>query len=158
MTEKKCFFRPQSIADGKPYIYGMHKTGKITGGSYPMASVNFTTASVEIPRSKFAKHIHLFARGIKIFSVIVLPFLLYGEFELNNQPKYLLLFFFIGGIIGFLLVRIVYLLCSVKPKFRYAGTYPEVQEFKSKGYAQGSHAMVSNSPVGIVYHLAKILL
>ena len=157
MTEKKCFFRSKSLADGKPYIYAMHKTGEITGGSFSRASISFTTANVEIPRSEFAKNIHLLARGIKIFSVIVLPFLLYGIFELNNQPKYLLLFFLVGSIIGFLSVRIIYMLFSVKPKFRYADTYPEVQEFKAKGYVQGGHAMISNSLVGIVYHSAKLL-
>ena len=153
--KEKCFFKPTLAADGKPYTYSLHKTGRIKGGTYPMGSVSYHTKYIEIPRSKYAKKVHLTALGIKVLTVVVLPMLLYMGLELNNQPVLLLMLFGSGVLTGFVLVYGLYWKSKVKPIFRHARTFPEVQKYLKKGYATGPHAMITSTPVGLVYHLVR---
>ena len=120
-----------------------------------MGSVSYDTKYIEIPRSKDARKVHLSALGIKVLTVAVLPMLFYMVLGLNNQPILLLILFGSGLLTGFVLVYGLYWKLKVKPIFRHARKYPEVQKYLKKGYATGPHAMITSTPVGLVYHLVR---
>ncbi len=155
MSSENCFFKPSLPADGKPYIYSCHKTGKIAGGVGPTGSISYNSLDVEVPRSKYARKVHLIALGIKVLSVAFFPALIYDLFQFNNQPKYLLIFVGLGIFTGFILVYSMYWKLKVKPIFRHARKFPEVEKYLKNGYSQGPHAFVTTTPFGLLYHFAK---
>ncbi len=158
MSDKQCFFKPSLLADGKPYTYSMHKTGKISGGTFPMGSVSYDTLYIDVPRSKFARRVHLAALVIKLISVFVVPVLVYDLLGLSEEPKLFLALVTGGILLGFLLVYGMYGFFGVKPIFKYARRFPDVEKYLKNGYSQGPHAFVTNTPFGLLYHLMKWLV
>ena len=120
-----------------------------------MGSVSYGTKYIGIPRSKYARKVHLAAMGIKVLTVAVLPILIYTGLGLNNQLALLFIFLGSGMLVGFVLVYGLYWKLKVKPIFRHARTFPEVQKYLKKGYATGPHAMITSTPVGLGYHLLR---
>jgi len=155
MSGERCFFKPSLPADGKPYDYPLHKTGKIAGGVGPTGSISSNSLYVEIPRSKYARRVHLIALGIKILSITSLPIFTYNFFQFNNKPQVLLIFEGLGILTGFILVYSMYWKLKVKPIFRHARKFPEVKQYLKNGYYQGPRAFVSTTPFGLIYHLMK---
>ena len=57
-TFNECFFIKGLPADGKPFIYSMHKNTGITGGPGPTGSIKSKTVTITIPRSRRALVMH----------------------------------------------------------------------------------------------------
>ncbi len=155
MSSENCFFNPSLPADGKPYNYSLHKTGKIVGGVGPTGSISYDSLYVEVPQSKYARKVHLIALGIKILSVAFFPIFIYDYFQFNNQPQFLVFFMGLGICTGFIFVYSMYWKLKVKPIFRHARKFPEVKKYLKNGYSQGPHAFVTTTPFGFLYHLMK---
>ena len=98
---------------------------------------------------------HLLALGIKILTIIVLPGLIYYFFHFNNEANALAIIVGIGICMGFILVYSMYWMLEVKPIFRHARKFPEVQDYLKNGYSAGPHAFVTTTPFGLIYHLIK---
>ncbi len=157
MQEENCFFKLSLPADGKPYDYTLHKTGKIVGGIGPTGSIGYDSLYVEVPRSKYARKVHLIALGIKLLTIIIIPGLIYIFFPVNYDSITFLIVVGIGICTGFILVYGMYWKLKVKPIFRHAKKFPEVQEYLKNGYSSGPHAFVTTTPFGLLYHLIKWL-
>lgn len=155
MPEMNCFFKSSLTANGRPYDYSLHKNGKIVGGIGPTGSISYDSLYVEVPRSKYARKVHLIALGIKILTITIIPGLIYIFFQLKNEPITFVLIVGLGIFIGFISVYSMYRLLNVKPIFRHARKFPEVQEYFKIGYSSGPHAFVTTTPFGFIYHLIK---
>lgn len=103
MMKNQCFFCPKLKADGQPYFYSMHRTGKIAGGIGPTGSVQYQTKYVEIPRSKFANRIHVLGMGIKFGAILLMLILSPDIFDFKNDLIYPINFG-LGVLLGFILV------------------------------------------------------
>jgi hypothetical protein len=152
-----CFFKPSLEANGRPYNYSLHKTGKTAGGIGPGGSIRSSTLDIEVPRSKFAQRAHATALVIKILAIAFFMVVNRDFFHVRNDLKYVINFG-LGIVTGFVLVYTMYSIINVKPIFRHARKFPEVQHHLKNNYSIGPHAFVSTTPFGILYHLMKGIL
>lgn len=152
-----CFFKPEYIADGKPYNFYLHKTTGIDGGIGPTGSISAKLITIPIPRSKKAArfhHVGLITKSIFLLFSFILFFVSFLDNNFTLKLGMMVTILIIGGLV----TQIYYKINQVKPKYFYSRKYYLVQKYLKNEYAVGFHPFISTTPFGLIYHLFRIFL
>jgi len=152
-----CFFIPGLKADGKPYVYSMHRNVGISGGVGPMGSIKSKVTDILIPRSKKAYFFHQIGLSIKgiffILAVVIYRSDLLTDYTLATKLLVSTSVLIAGGIV----TMSIYHLNKVKSKFFHSKNYPLVKKYRLYGYKRGFHPMISTTPVGLFTYLLRLI-
>lgn len=152
-----CFFIPGLKADGKPYVYSMHRNVGISGGVGPMGSIKSKVTDILIPRSKKAYLLHQIGLSIKgiffILAVVIYRSDLLKDYTLVTKLLVSTPVLIAGGIV----TMSIYHLNKVKSKFFHSKYYPLVKKYRLNGYKRGFHPMISTTPVGLLTYLLRLI-
>lgn len=157
LKNPNCNYCPSLKADGKPFIFYMHKVGSITGGIGPMGSIPSKLISISVPRSKKAHRLQYIAQIIKsLFLMISILFMILFMQKLSFTVLAfsMILILTTGG----LFIKIMYRLTRVSPLFRTNRKLQEIKNLKNQGYKPGFHPAISTTPFGLIYHLFRLIL
>ncbi len=130
VTESKCFFTWNKMADGKPCKYPMFY--EATVGADKVRLLKNFSHTVLIPRSAYAQSYHRITKGLKLVMMcwgIVLCILIKKNLAIGALSG--LAF---GGLMG----NLLYIIAGVKPVFRFASRYKTVADYHEKGYQTGT--------------------
>lgn len=157
IKDMDCHFMPGLKADGKPYIYNMHKNVGISGGTGPMGSIRSKIINIPVPRSRKAYLYQQTGLFIKVLFFALCIAALRCKLLSDYSPAVRIISAFSLVITGGLITMGFYNLKGVRSKFFHAGTFPLVRKYRQKGYRRGFHPMISTTPAGLIAYLLRLL-
>lgn len=157
IKDHDCYFKADQKAGGIPFMYNMHKTTGISGGTGPMGSIKSRTVSIPVPRSKKAYTIHRIGFIVKTMFLIIGVLSLRSGFLQDQGLIFKILISLSIILTGGFVTLLIYHFNKTKSKFFYAKKYFLVSKYRKKGYSRGFHPMMSTTPAGLVAYLFRLI-